>query len=213
MQAGTQLAHYEILSPLGKGGMGEVWRARDIKLGREVAIKTLPEEFAGDADRLARFEREAKLLASLKHPNIAAIYGLEEDNGTRFLVIELVEGDTLAERRRNIRRQPVSAGIGGDRNPRGAELVRRAEGTGAGAVTSPPVSPKSHFQSPQTFSKSATATGHETKRFLSLAFQECAKNLRVVRASRPGFGPLFLRFNPTICARDRPCWQNAVSCR
>ena len=78
--------------------MGEVWRARDTKLGREVAIKTLPEEFAKDDERLARFEREAKLLASLNHPNIAAIYGLEEDKGTRFLVLELVEGDTLADR-------------------------------------------------------------------------------------------------------------------
>ena len=98
MTPGTQLGSYEILSPLGKGGMGEVWRARDSKLGREVAIKTLPEEFAKDEERLARFEREAKLLASLNHPNIAAIYGLEEDSGTRFLVLELVEGDTLAER-------------------------------------------------------------------------------------------------------------------
>ena len=98
MNPGTQLGSYEILSALGKGGMGEVWRARDQKLGREVAIKTLPEEFAQDEERLARFEREAKLLASLNHPNIAAIYGLEEDNGTRFLVLELVEGDTLAER-------------------------------------------------------------------------------------------------------------------
>ena len=78
--------------------MGEVWRARDQKLGREVAIKTLPEEFASDEERLARFEREAKLLASLNHPNIATIHGLEEDNGTRFLVLELVEGDTLADR-------------------------------------------------------------------------------------------------------------------
>ena len=95
---GQTLGSYEILSPLGKGGMGEVWRARDQKLGREVAIKTLPEEFAKDEERLARFEREAKLLASLNHPNIAAIYGLEEHEGTRFLVLELVEGDTLAER-------------------------------------------------------------------------------------------------------------------
>ena len=77
--------------------MGEVWRARDSKLGREVAIKTLPEEFAQDEERLARFEREAKLLASVNHPNIAAIYGLEEHNGTRFLVLELVKGDTLAD--------------------------------------------------------------------------------------------------------------------
>ena len=98
MNPGTQLGSYEILSPLGKGGMGEVWRARDQKLGREVAIKTLPEEFAKDEERLARFEREAKLLASLNHPNIAAIYGLEQHEGTRFLVLELVEGDTLAER-------------------------------------------------------------------------------------------------------------------
>ena len=78
--------------------MGEVWRAKDTKLGREVAIKTLPEEFARDADRLARFEREAKLLASLNHPNIATIHGFEEDNSTHFLVLELVEGDTLAVR-------------------------------------------------------------------------------------------------------------------
>ena len=98
MESGTKLGHYEILSLLGKGGMGEVWRARDTKLGREVAIKTLPEEFAKDADRLARFEREAKLLASLNHPNIAAIHGFEEDNGTHFLILELVEGDTLADR-------------------------------------------------------------------------------------------------------------------
>ena len=98
MQPGTQLGHYEILSPLGKGGMGEVWRARDSKLEREVAIKTLPEEFAKDEERLARFEREAKLLASLNHPNIATIHGLEEDSDTRFLVLELVEGDTLADR-------------------------------------------------------------------------------------------------------------------
>ncbi len=78
MQPGTQLRHYEILSAIGKGGMGEVWKARDTKLGREVAIKTLPEEFAKDADRLARFEREARMLAALNHPNIAAVHGLEE---------------------------------------------------------------------------------------------------------------------------------------
>lgn len=95
---GQQLAHYEILSALGEGGMGKVWRAHDTKLGRDVAIKTLPEEFAADADRLARFEREARFLATLDHPNIAGIHGLEESAGTRFLVLELVEGDTVAER-------------------------------------------------------------------------------------------------------------------
>ena len=98
LSIGTKNAHYEIISPIGKGGMGEVYRATDTKLGRDVAIKVLPEEFARDADRVARFQREAKVLASLNHPNIAAIYGLEESDGTNFLVIELVEGNTLDER-------------------------------------------------------------------------------------------------------------------
>ena len=76
--------------------MGEVWRARDTKLKREVAIKLLPDEFSRDPERVARFQREAEVLASLNHPNIAAIYAIEEDNGSRFLVLELVEGETLA---------------------------------------------------------------------------------------------------------------------
>ncbi|MBN1569172.1 MAG: serine/threonine-protein kinase [Acidobacteria bacterium] len=94
---GKTLAHYDIASPLGKGGMGEVYRAKDQKLGRDVAIKVLPEEFARDPERVGRFEREAKLLASLNHPNIAAIHGLEEAGGTHFLVMELIEGNTLAD--------------------------------------------------------------------------------------------------------------------
>jgi Tol biopolymer transport system component len=95
---GTRLEHYEIVEPLGAGGMGEVYRAVDTKLRREVAIKILPPKFANDPSRLARFEREAHLLASLNHPNIAAIYGLEHIDGIRFLVLELVEGPTLSER-------------------------------------------------------------------------------------------------------------------
>ena len=95
---GRQLNSYQILSLLGKGGMGEVYLARDLRLERQVAIKVLPEAFTGDPERLARFEREAKLLASLNHPNVAAIYGLEISEGKRFLVLELVEGETLAER-------------------------------------------------------------------------------------------------------------------
>ena len=89
---GKKLAHYEITSQIGKGGMGEVYQAKDLKLGRDVAIKVLPEEFAKDSDRVARFQREAKLLASLNHNNIAAIYGLEESEGIHFLVLELIEG-------------------------------------------------------------------------------------------------------------------------
>ena len=95
---GKTLAHYEILDLLGKGGMGEVYRARDTKLGREVAIKLLPPHLTDDKERLARFEREAKVLASLNHPNIATIHGLEDSDGVPFLVMELVEGETLAER-------------------------------------------------------------------------------------------------------------------
>ncbi len=98
LASGTRLAHYEIVEAIGKGGMGEVYRARDTKLDRDVAIKVLPDEFAKDKERLARFEREAKLLASLNHPNIASIYGLEESDGVKALVLELVEGPTLAER-------------------------------------------------------------------------------------------------------------------
>ncbi len=103
-EIGKTLAHYEITSQLGKGGMGEVYQAKDLKLGRDVAIKVLPKEFAQDPDRVARFQREAKLLASLNHPNIAAIYGLEESGGTNFLVLELVEGETLADQ---IKRGPI----------------------------------------------------------------------------------------------------------
>ncbi len=101
---GKALAHYEITAQIGKGGMGEVYQAKDTKLGRDVAIKVLPEEFAQAPDRVARFQREAKLLAALNHPNIAAIYGLEEFEDTHFLVMELIEGDTLADR---IKRGPI----------------------------------------------------------------------------------------------------------
>jgi Tol biopolymer transport system component len=94
----ARLGSYEVLSPLGAGGMGEVYRARDSKLGRDVALKVLPEAFARDAEPMARFEREAQILASLNHPNIASIYGLEESGGVHALVMELVEGPTLAER-------------------------------------------------------------------------------------------------------------------
>src|SRR5207244_2009709 len=83
---------------LGAGGMGEVWRARDSKLQREVAIKVLPDDFASDPERLSRFHREAQTLAALNHPNIAAVYDLQQDGGTRCIVLELVEGETLAER-------------------------------------------------------------------------------------------------------------------
>jgi serine/threonine protein kinase len=95
---GTWLGPYEIVGPLGAGGMGEVYRARDSRLKREVALKALPDEFSRDVDRLSRFQREAEVLASLSHPHIAAIYGLEEAEGSRFLILELVEGETLAHR-------------------------------------------------------------------------------------------------------------------
>jgi serine/threonine-protein kinase len=98
LSSGSRLGLYEILAPLGAGGMGEVYRARDTRLRREIAIKVLPDTFASDAQRLGRFEREAQLLASLSHPNIAAIHGFEEADGTHFLVLELVAGQTLAER-------------------------------------------------------------------------------------------------------------------
>jgi eukaryotic-like serine/threonine-protein kinase len=96
-RSGTKVGPYEILAPLGAGGMGEVYRARDSKLNRDVALKILPAVFSNDAERMARFRREAQVLASLNHPNIGSIYGLEENN-LRVLVLELVEGPTLADR-------------------------------------------------------------------------------------------------------------------
>src|SRR5438552_3194858 len=98
LSSGSRLGSYEILAPLGQGGMGEIYRARDSKLGREVAIKILASAFTTDAERGARFEREAHVLASLNHPHIGAIYGIEEAGGLPALVLELVDGLTLAER-------------------------------------------------------------------------------------------------------------------
>ena len=95
---GTRVGPYEITAKLGEGGMGVVYRARDPRLGRDVAIKVLPELVAQDAERLGRFDREAKLLASLNHPNIAAVLGVEQSGSVRALEMELVEGETLAER-------------------------------------------------------------------------------------------------------------------
>ena len=104
LATGSILGHYEIVSSLGAGGMGEVYRAKDTKLGREVAIKLLLDEVSSDPERLARFEREARVLASLNHPNIATLHGFETEGDTGFLVMELVDGDTLAER---IKRGPI----------------------------------------------------------------------------------------------------------
>ncbi len=101
LQPGNRLGPYEILAAIGAGGMGEVYRARDAKPGRDVALKALPEAFERDAERMARFQSEAKVLASLNHPNIGSIYGLEDSGTTHALVMELVEGPTLADRIRS----------------------------------------------------------------------------------------------------------------
>jgi Tol biopolymer transport system component len=110
--SGTRLGSHEVLALLGQGGMGEVYQAHDTKLGRDVAIKVLPEAFAHDPQRLSRFQREAKLLASLNHPNIATIHGLEESNGTHYLVMELVPGETLRERVAREGALPVEEALG-----------------------------------------------------------------------------------------------------
>jgi serine/threonine-protein kinase len=127
---GTRVGSYEVTAKIGEGGMGEVYRARDTKLDRDVALKVLPDAFAQDAERLARFQREAKVLASLNHPNIAAIHGLEEADGVKALVLELVEGPTLADiiaarggaRLRQGYGGSAEASSGGWRAPRGLEI-------------------------------------------------------------------------------------------
>src|SRR6202161_1086048 len=111
LATGTRLGSYEVLAQIGAGGMGEVYQAHDTKLGRDVAIKVLPEAFAHDPERLSRFQREAKMLASLNHPNIATIHGLEQTNGTSYLVMELVSGETLQDRIRRDGAVPVEESL------------------------------------------------------------------------------------------------------
>ena len=140
--AGTKLGPYEVVGPIGAGGMGEVYRARDTKLGREVALKVLPEAFASDPERMARFEREAKVLASLNHPNIATIHGFEESSGVHALVMELVEGQTLAERIATTSRGAVTLAPAGiersttvdPRSPRSREHASRGDHGRGGAI-------------------------------------------------------------------------------
>ena len=116
--SGHTLGGYHLQALLGAGGMGEVYRARDAKLGRDVAIKILPRAVTSDPDRLARFEREARMLAALNHPNICAIYGLEEADGLRFLILELVDGETLGQRLARLRVSTLK--------PRGCRLTKRS---------------------------------------------------------------------------------------
>src|SRR5262249_41624386 len=104
IKPGTRIGPFEVMSPLGEGGMGVVFRAHDIKLQRDVALKLLPHHLASDPERLARFQREAQLLASMNHPNIAQIYGLEDSTAQQCIVMELVDGETLQER---LRRGPI----------------------------------------------------------------------------------------------------------
>ena len=128
LSAGDRYAgHFEVAGPLGAGGMGEVYRARDTRLNRDVALKILPDAFAADPDRLARFQREAELLASLNHPNIAQIHGIEDDGGTRALVLELVEGPTLEER---IARGPIPLDEALNIAARIADALEAAHGAG-----------------------------------------------------------------------------------
>src|SRR6202051_2677184 len=112
LTAGTKLGSYEVLSQIGAGGMGEVYQVHDTRLGRDAAIKVLPEAFAHDADRLSGFPREAKRLAPLNHPNIAAIYGLEQSGGTSYLVMELVPGETLDQRVKRDGAVPIEEALG-----------------------------------------------------------------------------------------------------
>jgi eukaryotic-like serine/threonine-protein kinase len=135
LDTGTKIGSYEITAEIGRGGMGEVYRARDAKLGRDVAIKVLPASFARDAERMARFEREAKVLASLNHPNIAAIYGFEDSGGAHALVMELVEGPTLADRISGVTTatSPTPTGVPGGTST-GTQAARRSAATQARAI-------------------------------------------------------------------------------
>jgi serine/threonine protein kinase len=132
LPTGSSLGAYEIVSLLGSGGMGEVYRARDRKLGREVAIKVLPEAVERDPDRIARFEREARVLALLNHPHIAALYGMELSGDRHFLIMELVEGETLADR---LRRGPMPVEDALRIASRSRTRSRRRTGKGSSTAT------------------------------------------------------------------------------
>ncbi len=190
LSAGTRIGAYEITGAIGAGGMGEVYRARDTKLGRDVAIKVLPEAFARDAERMARFEREAKVLASLNHPHIAAIYGFEDSGSVRALVMELVEGPTLAER--------ISRGAVGI-SPTPTELMpgatRPISGTGiaehtpAGTRTAKPRSAPSGQSAANQTKQGAdlpgqTPTGTQTARKVAATQPDQARAIPIEEALR-----------------------------
>jgi serine/threonine protein kinase len=124
---GTRLGPYEVIAALGAGGMGEVYRARDTRLKRDVAIKVLPADIAADAERVARFRREAEVLAALNHPNIATVHGFEEDAGRVAIAMELVDGESLQQRLRGLR-------SAGSRLPLAEALTTWLDVTGQGAV-------------------------------------------------------------------------------
>ena len=138
VQPGARLGPYEILSAIGAGGMGEVYRARDTKLDRDVAIKVLPDLFASDADRLARFTREAQTLASLNHPNIAIIHGLEQAGDVHALVMELVDGEDLSQRIAPVRSRSTKRCRSQNKSPRRSK--RRTSRASSTAISSPPTS-------------------------------------------------------------------------
>ena len=178
---GTTISHYKVIEKIGQGGMGEVYRATDTNLSRDVAIKVLPEQFTKDPQRLARFEREAKLLASLNHPNIAAIYGFEEADDVRFLAMELVEGETLQER---VAKGPVPVKEALEVCRQIAQGVEAAHEKGAGEELDSVHARHTHVR-------------HD----------DCKRALRVhhVQARRPAFGDLeveMLAQVPTVTPED-----------
>jgi serine/threonine protein kinase len=138
LSARTRVGPYEVVAAIGAGGMGDVYRARDTKLGREVALKVLPNGFGADADRLARFQREAQVLAVLNHPNIAVIHGLEDSSDIRALVLELVEGETLADRIARDRSRSPKLFPSSRRSSTRSTL--RTKGASFTAISSPPTS-------------------------------------------------------------------------
>ena len=158
LAVGSRLGHYDVTALIGEGGMGQVYRAMDTKLGRDVALKVLPDLFADDPERLARFQREARVLASLNHPNIASIYGLEEQDGVRALVLELVEGPTLAEL--------IAARA--SRAPAAAATSAVERGERRGASGSPRAKPPGGVQGSPPFKGGAAPSGGGAPRGLEI---------------------------------------------
>ncbi len=225
---GTTISHYKVLEKIGQGGMGEVYRATDTKLNRDVALKILPQQFASDTQRMARFQREAEVLASLDHPNIGQIYGIEDAGQTKALVLQLIEGPTLAER---IAQGPIpvedalkialqmAEGLEAahekgviHRDLKPANIKITPEGQvkildfGLAKALEGETPPASSLSQSPTLTAAATRAGVILGTAAYMSPEQASGEVTDKRADTWSFGVVFLKCSPDArCSLERPC--------